>query len=70
MPWLKPAPAAFTHLGSERGSAAETGGRADCAAPVLSQYEAPGEDLAAMQAAVAAAAGQMGGLDILVPNVG
>ena len=63
---------AFTHLGSERGShaAAELVGQLTAGGRNVWRFAAPGEDLPAMQAAVSAAAGQMGGLDILVPNVG
>jgi len=63
---------AFTHLGSERGSqaAADLVAELSAAGRAIRRFEAPGEDLPAMQAAMATAAGQMGGLDILVPNVG
>jgi NAD(P)-dependent dehydrogenase (short-subunit alcohol dehydrogenase family) len=62
---------AFTHLGSERGNRAaaelveELGGHG-----VVLPYEAAGEDMPAMQRAVKSAAEAMGGLDLLVPNVG
>ena len=63
---------AFTHLGSERGSqaAADLVAQLGAAGRTVYRYAAPGEDLPAMQAVVAAAAEQMGGLDILVPGVG
>lgn len=63
---------AFTHLGSERGN---TAGQAlveelaRCGQTVIPLHAAA-EDMLAMQAAVTSAAGQMGGLDIVVPNVG
>ncbi len=63
---------AFTHLGSERGTkAAEqlvaglntTGGQ-------ILDFTAPAEDMGAMRQVVSEAAGKIGGLDIVVPNVG
>jgi NAD(P)-dependent dehydrogenase (short-subunit alcohol dehydrogenase family) len=63
---------AFTHLGSERGSqpAADLVAQLTAAGRAVYRYSAAGQDMPAMQAAVAAAAEQMGGLDILVPGVG
>ena len=63
---------AFTHLGSERGNAAAdmlvaklvTRGR-----QVLG-FAAAAEDMQAMSAVISEAAEKMGGLDIVVPNVG
>lgn len=74
---------AFTHLGSERGRAAAAALIAELT-PISNQqsaisnqqipsifcYEAAGEDMSAMQKAIASAAEVMGGLDLLVPNVG
>jgi 3-oxoacyl-[acyl-carrier protein] reductase len=62
---------AFTHLGSERGNraAAELVEELAGGGAVL-RYEAAGEDMPAMQRAVRSAAEAMGGLDLLVPNVG
>jgi 3-oxoacyl-[acyl-carrier protein] reductase len=71
---------AFTHLGSERGNraadelveelaaGAESGGFGG--GQVILCYEAAAEDMPAMQMAVSSAAKAMGGLDLLVPNVG
>ena len=63
---------AFTHLGSERGSqqAADLVVQLTAAGRTVYRSAAAGQDMTAMQAAVAAAAEQMGGLDIVVPNVG
>ena len=62
---------AFTHLGSERGTRAARQlldelsgvGQALC-------FTAAAQDMAAMTDVVSAAADKMGGLDIVVPNVG
>lgn len=62
----------FTHLGTPRGATAAAALCDELAAagrPAFA-YQAAGEELAAMQAAVTAAAEQLDGLDILVPNVG
>lgn len=63
---------AFTHLGSERGNAAAdrlvaelvTRGRQALG------FAAAAEDMQAMSAVISEAAEKMGGLDIVVPNVG
>jgi 3-oxoacyl-[acyl-carrier protein] reductase len=67
---------AFTHLGSERGRAAAAALVEELTAtrnpqfPSILCYEAAGEEMPAMQGAVRSAAEAMGGLDLLVPNVG
>jgi 3-oxoacyl-[acyl-carrier protein] reductase len=62
----------FTYLGSEAGNCAarELEDELVAAGKQVSGYVAAGQDMPAMQEAVAAAAGRLGGLDILVPNVG
>lgn len=63
---------AFTHLGSPRGATAAAALCDELAAAgrFAFAYQAVGEEMAVMQAAVTAAAEQLDGLDILVPNVG
>lgn len=63
---------AFTHLGTERGHAAAGGLLAELAAQERRAlcFVAAAEDAQAMSTAVASAAEQLGGLDIVVPNVG
>jgi 3-oxoacyl-[acyl-carrier protein] reductase len=63
---------AFTHLGSERGAQAARDLVSDlvgCGHSVLA-FTAPADDAAAMDRVVGEAADQMGGVDIVVPNVG
>jgi RNA polymerase sigma factor (sigma-70 family) len=63
---------AFTHLGSERGAQAARDLVSDltgCGHSVLA-FTAPADDAAAMARVVSEAADQMGGMDIVVPNVG
>ena len=63
---------AFTHLGSERGSPAARDLVSDLTerGHAVYAFAAPGQDMAAMEQVVAEATGKMGGLDIVVPNVG
>lgn len=63
---------AFTHLGSERGVQAAQDLVSDlCGSgyPALA-FTAPADDAAAMGHVISDAADQMGGMDIVVPNVG
>jgi 3-oxoacyl-[acyl-carrier protein] reductase len=63
---------AFTHLGSERGNRAASQLLADLTAEGkrVFRFVAAAQDMAAMSRVVAEAAEKMGGLDIVVPNVG
>jgi len=63
---------AFTYLGSQRGvqAAEELVQELSGSGHPVCSYVAAGQDMMATRGAVEAAAVQMGGLDILVPNVG
>jgi 3-oxoacyl-[acyl-carrier protein] reductase len=63
---------AFTHTGSARGTEAAAGLLAELAAGEdrVSAWVAAADDVDAMARTTAAAASAMGGLDIVVPNVG
>jgi len=63
---------AFTHTGSERGNqaAAQLTSQLRAAGHRVLDFVAAAQDMRAMQQVAAEAAAQLGGLDIVVPNVG
>lgn len=63
---------AFTHLGSEQGNAAAEQLVAELygTGQQVLRFVAAADDMEAMSGVASQAAGQMGGLDIVVPNVG